>query len=343
MPFPVPQKMKYKQGEFSLEKDFCLLFKYRGDREIFRIVNVFNEKYEKLTHEKCYPVADYSGKLKPSIKLTTDDAISGEEYKIKIDKNGVSVTYGDSVGAYRAVTTLLQLIRENGKTLPFVDIHDFPDIKRRGFMLDISRNRVPKLSEILKLIDLMADLKYNEFQLYLENHSFEYVAYPEYSKDIEGLTPFEVMQIVEYCRDRYIDVVPNQNSFGHLYQWVQKPELRELELSPGDFSINPLDSRSFDLLNNIYDSLLPCFTSELFNVGCDEVGGLESSEKIKEACEKYGVATVYVNHLLKLHGMLKDRGKRMLFWADIIFNYPEKIAELPKDMVPLVCVYEADK
>lgn len=342
MLFPAPRKMKHTEGSFLLEKDFCLFFEYKKNPEIFRIVSDFSARYEKEINEKCYPVADYYGKRTPSVSMTFDKALTGEEYKIKINKKGVFITYGEPVGAFRAATTFMQLIRENGKKLPFIDIHDFPDIKRRGFMLDISRARVPKLKEILRIIDVLAELKYNELQLYLENHAFEYSAYPEYSKDIEGLTPFEVMKIVEYCNERYIDVVPNQNSFGHMYSWVQKPELRELELSPGDFSVNPLDPRSIDLLNNIYDSLLPCFTSDFFNVGCDEVGELENSEKVKEAREKYGVAAVYVNHLLKLHEMLCQRGKRMLFWADIIFNHPDKISELPKDMIPLVWGYEAE-
>ena len=107
------------------------------------------------------------------------------------------------------------------------------------------------------------------------------------------------------------------------------------------YCINPVDERSYKLLNNIYDSLLPCFESKIFNVGCDEVGDLEVG-KTKEECEKIGVENVYLNHILKLYDMLKSRDKRMMMWADVVFNHPACIEKLPKDLIPLIWGYEAE-
>ena len=45
---------------------------------------------------------------------------------------------------------------------------------------------------------------------------------------------------------------------------------------PTGFSLNPTDPRSLEFIEGLYDQLLPCFTSRLFNVGCDEtfdIGG----------------------------------------------------------------------
>ena len=52
-----------------------------------------------------------------------------------------------------------------------------PDLKIRGFMLDISRNKVAKISTIKYIIDIMSDLKMNHFELYVEGLIDDYVMY----------------------------------------------------------------------------------------------------------------------------------------------------------------------
>ena len=50
-------------------------------------------------------------------------------------------------------------------------IEDSPTLNRRGFMLDISRCKVPTMEELFRLIDLLALIGYNELQLYIEHTS----------------------------------------------------------------------------------------------------------------------------------------------------------------------------
>ncbi len=57
--------------------------------------------------------------------------------------------------------------------IPPLRIVDFPELAHRGFMLDVSRNKVPKLDELFKIVDTMAMFKMNQFQLYME-HTYAY-------------------------------------------------------------------------------------------------------------------------------------------------------------------------
>ena len=66
------------------------------------------------------------------------------------------------------------------------------------------------------MIDFLAALKYNEFQLYMEGDCFKYAAYPKETADFDCLTPEDIEELDAYCRQRFIDLVPNQNSFGHM-------------------------------------------------------------------------------------------------------------------------------
>ena len=48
-----------------------------------------------------------------------------------------------------------------------------PRFKQRGLLLDISRNRVPKMEWLYQLINALEVLRFNELQLHTE-HTFAY-------------------------------------------------------------------------------------------------------------------------------------------------------------------------
>jgi hypothetical protein len=62
----------------------------------------------------------------------------------------------------------------------------------------------------------------------------------------------------------------------------------------------------------------------------------------KKLCEAKGKGRVYFDFLKKIQRQVSARGKRMMFWGDIILKYPELIRELPKNVVALTWGYEAN-
>src|SRR5205814_5037841 len=107
------------------------------------------------------------------------------------------------------------------------------------------------------------------------------------------------------------------------------------------FTLNPLDERSIGLVRELYDELLPHFTSPLFNVGCDETFDLGLG-KSKSECERRGKERVYLDFVLKIYEAVKRRGYTIQFWGDIILHKPELIPQLPKDIIALNWGYEAN-
>jgi hypothetical protein len=248
--------------------------------------------------------------------------------------------------------TLIQILRQCGPRIPCADIIDGPDFPVRGVMLDISRDKVPSLDTLFSLIDLLSELKVNQIQFYTE-HAF---AYPQHRDVWAGASPItgeEILRLDGYCRDRFIDLVPNQNSFGHLNRWLTLPRYRRLAECPdgfeypeGDrsrhpFSLDPGNPESIPFLEGLYDELLPHFTSRLFNVGCDETWDLGQGRSA-ERCRTLGKGRVYVDFLKKIHGLVKSRGRTMQFWGDVIMQHPELVSELPRDSLALEWGYEAD-
>ena len=63
---------------------------------------------------------------------------------------------------------LYHLVKAQNGELKFAEIEDEPDFERRGYMLDISRGRKPKVETLKEFIEYLSEMKYNEFQIYIE-------------------------------------------------------------------------------------------------------------------------------------------------------------------------------
>jgi hypothetical protein len=205
------------------------------------------------------------------------------------------------------------------------------------------------METLYALIDLLAKLKINQFQLYIE-HTFAYQGHEQVWKDASPLTGEEILALNDFCKKRFIELVPNQNSFGHLHRWLKHnlyqylaecPDGFDHPFSPSKepFSLNPVDIRSLEFLEDLYNQLLSHFSSKQFNVGLDETFDLGEGRS-RKACEKNGKGRVYLDFLLKIYSLVKKKGYSMQFWADIIFKHPELIKLVPRDSIPLIWGYE---
>jgi hexosaminidase len=273
---------------------------------------------------------------------------------LRIADNRIDLVAGDAAGAFYGVMTLVQMLRQCEGALPAGEIEDSPDFPSRGVMLDISRSKVPTLETLYDLVDLFSGWKINHLELYTE-HTFAYENHREVWAQASPMTGEDILRLDVYCRERFIDLVPNQNSFGHMHHWLELPRYNQLAECPDGFeltwqgqtrqmppfSLNPTDRRSVKFMGELFSELLPHFSSEKFNVGCDEtwdVGRGRSSRAVEEK----GAGRVYLDYLLGIYDLVKHHRRRMHFWGDIIIQHPDLVPELPKDAVVLEWGYEAD-
>src|ERR1700691_1963440 len=197
-----------------------------------------------------------------------------EGYALAISKTGIEISFRETGGLRAATATLRQLLREYGRRLPCLRIRDWPDFPRRGVMLDISRGRVPKLETLLDLAEKLSDFKINELQLYTE-HTFAYKKYKSVWQSWGALTAKEIQILDARCRELGIDLVPNQNSFGHLRYFLENPKLKKLaeisepyedggnaatgnqEFVRRPTTLAPNHPGTIPFLRGLYDELLP--------------------------------------------------------------------------------------
>ncbi len=292
-----------------------------------------------------------------TLRVDPAAALPAQGYVLITGADGISITARDGPGAFYGACTLVQMLQAAGaagesRALPGVYVRDWPDFPVRGVMLDISRDKVPTLETVYALVDMLAVWKVNHLQLYTE-HAFAYRRHPEVWAQASPFTGQDILALDAYCRARHVELVPNQNSFGHMTRWLTHPRYSALaELTgafntpwghtmQGPFSLCPLDPGSLGLVGELYDELLPHFTSRMLNVGCDETVDVGQGRS-KAACAEQGAGRVYLDYLLKIYREVKAHGRTMQFWGDIVLQHPELIPELPRDAVALEWGYEGD-
>ncbi len=260
-----------------------------------------------------------------------------------------TITSGTTQGLAHGLATLAQLLTQYQGKLPALVISDEPSFPTRGLMLDVSRCRVPTMAELTRIIDWIAALKGNHLQLYTE-HTFAYAGHEEAWQGHSPITPDELRRLDEYAAARGVGLVANQNCFGHLAAWLKLPKYQHLAETHGEwifdvwprngpFSLCPIDPASLDFVKDLLGQLLPCLSTPLVNIGCDETFDVGFGRS-KAAVEARGRSGVYLEFVAKVAAEARKLGKRPMFWADIALSHPECIPDIPPDLISLAWGYE---
>lgn len=286
------------------------------------------------------------------VRCVFEAGLPVEGYRLSIGPRAVEIHYGAPAGLYYALVSFRQLAVNYRGRIPCMRIEDSPSLPVRGVMLDISRDKVPQLPTLFRIVDYLSDLKFNHIQLYVEGFSF---GYPSYRHLWEGLEtpigPDEIRALDVYCRDRFIDLGANHNILGHMAAWLATDEFADLAECPDGYNLNPFirfkttidpyDPRSLELVQQMTADLLPNFSSNIFNVNLDEPFELGKC-KNRNVARLKGVEGIYLDYALKTHEMVEQYGREMWMWGDILARHPELAAELPEDITVLEWGYEYD-
>ncbi len=264
-----------------------------------------------------------------------------EGYVLRIDARGVLVAGASEQAVFYGVQTLSQLLRTQGRWLPALEIVDWPVLPNRGVMLDVSRGKVPTRQTLYQLIDLLAHYKYNHFQLYVE-HTYHFTRHPEISAGSDPLTSDDIVALDRYARQRFVELVPNFQSFGHQRRLLSLPRYTHLDEVGWRWSLTPAREETYQLLDELYAEFLPNFSSTWFNVDCDETWDLGTGQA-RELARQLGKGRLYLRHILRLRELAARYGRRIMIWADILLHYPELVNELPEDVLLLDWHYEAQE
>jgi len=272
-------------------------------------------------------------------RTARDSSLPPQGYRLRIGSGGVAIDAADAAGEFYARATLAQLALVHGGALPVGTVEDWPDLAARGVMLDISRDKVPTVETLKELVDRLASWKINQVQLYTE-HTFAYAGHEDVWRDASPLTAAEVRDLDSYCRDRHVELVPNQNCLGHWERWLRHDRYRDLALRPEGWehhgrhreatTIDPSNPAALALVRELLGELLPNFSSRRVHVGLDEPWELPK-DRLDD----------YLRWVEELRRLPELEGREMLMWGDILDARPEALARLPGDLTVCEWWYDA--
>lgn len=365
---PQPAHIEEGQGSFTFSK----LVKTSADEYVGDSINWVLTNFEKNFTATTGTQFKHV-KKGATLQLKRNQAISSEGYKLQITPTQIRIEASRPAGFYYALQTLQQLLptrsviagitndTTTSYTLPVVNIEDSPRFAWRGFMLDEGRHFYGK-KEIKKILDVMAAYKLNRFHWHLtedQGWRIEIKKYPKltevgawrHSKALaygstvpDGeryggyYTQEEAREIVNYAKERFIEIVPEVDIPGHSQAAVASyPELlacdpqnhHEVWLSQGVSAdvINVASPKAVKFAKDVIDELTNIFPFGYIHLGGDECPtykwehNTECQQLLKHLGSKnYRDLQINFYNQLKQYVAQKPKAqqRRLIFWNEVL-------------------------
>ena len=288
--------------------------------------------------------------FKGLVTRADDKTIFPQGYRLTISPDGVTAASSDDDGFFNALKTLEQIKFSSGSFLPSVTVEDNPHFPFTGVMIDCSRHYLPD-DELKVMIDAASKFKFNFFHWHLTNDQGWRAEIPELpdlckKASVRGSSHFgsvcdpsphggfytvdEMKDIVKYCRERRIEVIPEIDMPGHAASLIAAfPELscdgRPIGLKTTGGIFNDIlcagNDKTYKIVFQIIDSLCGVFDGEYFHIGGDE-----APKKRWKSCPKCQSlkSALGLNDEEELHGafantvaeFLRQKGKKVISWND---------------------------
>lgn len=309
---PIPQSVKWNKGIFLLNSCKAIIIK---DASL---------KKEALSLQQY--ISDKTGRRLPILekgnsnlcielqlgKIVTKHGVE-EAYRLTINNKSIRLTANTTHGIFNGLQTFYQLIRPD-HAVPACMITDYPAYIWRGYMVDVGRNyQSPAL--LKKQIDIMGRYKMNVFHFHLT----EDIAWRLQIKQYPQLTAPEnmlrnkgeyysvevVKDLINYCKERYITLVPEIDMPGHSAAFNRA------------IGVDMQSPKGFEAVKNILKEVCTTYDIPYIHIGADEVviKNTQFLPEVSNLIQKYNKKVIawapggnYDDHTIRQ--LWKDEGEK---------------------------------
>lgn len=291
----------------------------------------------------------------PRVQYDRIVEMPSESYMIRISRKGITVVSSDDAGEFYARQTLRQMTQDGRiKELQCCEIKDYPRFPYRGLHFDVSRH-FRSIDFLKKQIDAMSMFKLNRMHIHLTDAAgwrMQIDAYPrltqfaawrpqELWKDWgtsgclyaeEGTpgayggyyTKTELRDLVEYARERHIEVIPEIEMPGHSEEVLAAyPELSctGVPYAQGEFCVG--NEAVFEFLEAVLDEVMEVFPSEYIHIGGDEANKehWKKCPKCQQRMLDEGLkdADELQSYLIRrISRYVESKGRKIIGWDEIL-------------------------
>ncbi len=299
---PLPQTITYDEGDAFLLDSTCVIV---ADGTLAREA-AFLHDYLLAVTAIDVPIVERPAPKRRTITLACEDALCPDEgYTLTVAAQHVTLRGATAAGVFYGIQTLRKALPVGAYTtvaLPAATIHDAPRYAYRGVMLDCARHFFP-VAFIEEFLDLLALHNINRFHWHLTDDQgwrIEIKKYPllttvgssraattiGHNSLIDDATPYggyytqdEARHIVDYARQRHIEVIPEIDMPGH--QTAALAAYPMLGCTGGPYAVginwgiylNILclgSEQTYTFCEDVLREIIDIFPSEYIHIGGDE-------------------------------------------------------------------------
>lgn len=206
------------------------------------------------------------------------------------------------------------------------------DFAVKGYHLDL-RIQVIKMPALKEFVKKLKNNGINTLIMEWEA-TYPFQKYPIIANQY-AYNKTEIASFMHYCDSLQLDVIPLQQSFGHVEYILRNYKFVGIREDQRDFSqVCPSEEDGNKaLFTDLFTELAATHKSKYFHIGGDETYLLGHCEKCKKKAAEEGLSKLYIDHIRMLCDIVIKLGKTPVLWADIALKYPEAIKLLPKGTV----------
>ncbi len=340
---PTPQQVETAEGHFVWDENVVLTYD-ASDAEINQIITLFRNDLDQISGRKVqFSRGVIKGKQFIELIKTDHLGVSENEdqaYRLTVNNNFVRMEATTATGLFYATQSLKQLYRysflsDKGKIIiPCMTITDWPNFKIRAWQDDISRGPIVSMDYLKRLIPMMAECKLNAFSLYTE-HTFKTQCHPDIAPT-DAFTAEAIKELEDFCKPYHIQIIGNQQCFGHFEEILCSPFYSHLADTKGN--LNPAKEETYQFLEDHLREVARAYKSPYFNINCDETESLGQGYA-KAYVDSVGQTKAYYQHINRVNRILRPYRKRVMMWGDIADKHPEILDNLDNDIFLIAWSY----
>lgn len=231
-------------------------------------------------------------------------AVPGDEISVTLSHTEIRIVYDTEPHFYMALARTMGMECGTHAITPVVE--------ELGFMLDCSRNAVPKPEMVKRLICLLVLAGYNYLELYTEE-TYELPDEPYFGYKRGRYSAEELKDIIVFGEIFGLEMVPCIQTLAHLKNLANwKPYFDHMDI---DDILLVGDERTYALIRKCLRFCKDTFHTNRINIGGDEAFHLGRGKYIDVNGYK-DKNDIYLDHMQKVFELCKEEGLCPEFWAD---------------------------
>lgn len=251
-----------------------------------------------------------------NIELTMDGypiQVKNEEGRLRAanqDGQG-EITFDQPVHFFRALGLWVENYQKNNE----FDVSEIPQFRMSGVMLDASRNAVPTVSNVEKLLQKMAVMGLSTLMLYTED-TYEVKEHPYFGYMRGRYTAEELRACDEYASQLGIEMIPCIQTLGHLREALKWNYASSFKDTDDILLVD--EPKTYEFLENCIKAASEAFMTKRIHIGMDETFQLGLGKYLEKHGYKNHIA-IMNRHLQKVVAITQKYGYKPMIWSDMYF------------------------